>query len=179
MFELPGALTGVADIEAARHEISVPGTVAVVWLCDDETGAHALCFCGRDGVLAVRPLSVTAPLAPPDAAAVALSVKMLLGAPPPASAPTRPPPVTTEPSSTLGAAHLTPGRTAPTPPPTLALELAAGARLQSPPRNTSVCVSDSKACSRPRRSGGRWASVSGSRPVRRSHPAEARQRGER
>ncbi|HEY2729166.1 MAG TPA: hypothetical protein VGK52_04440 [Polyangia bacterium] len=129
VFELPGPLMGVADIEAARREISVPGTVAVVWLCDDESGAHALCFCGRDGILAVRPLSVTTPLAPPDAAAVALSVKMLLGSPPPPPAPTRSPPPTTSPSPTP-APHLSPGRPAP---PTLAVELAAGARLQSPP----------------------------------------------
>jgi hypothetical protein len=130
VFELPGELKGVADIEAARQEISVPGTVAVVWLCDDESGAHALCFCGRDGVLAVRPLSVTTPLGPPDAAAVALSVKMLLGAPPPPPAPTRSPEPTTRPSLAPMAAQLSPGRPAP---PTLAVELSAGARLQSPP----------------------------------------------
>jgi hypothetical protein len=130
VFELPSELRGVADIEAARQEISVPGTVAVVWLCDAESGAHALCFCGPDGILAVRPLSATTPLAPPDAAAVALSVKMLLGAPPPPPAPTRSPPATTRPSQAPLAAQLSPDRPAP---PRLTVELAAGARLQSAP----------------------------------------------
>jgi len=130
VFELPGALGGVGDIEAARQEISVPGTVAVVWLCDDESGAHALCFCGRGGILAVRPLAATTPLAPPDAAAVALSVKMLLGTPPPRTAPTRSPPPTTRPSPAPLAAQHSPERPVP---PMLAVELAAGARLQAPP----------------------------------------------
>jgi hypothetical protein len=126
--ELPEPLVdaGLGDLEAARREVSVPGTVAVVWLCDDEAGAHALCFCGGDGHLTVKPISVSAPLSPPDAAALALSVKVLLGAPPrPAPAP-GPPQASTPPPS----APARPVPSAPTAPPELALELAAGARLQ-------------------------------------------------
>jgi hypothetical protein len=90
--ELPEPLGNVADVPEARRLIAVPGTVAVVWLCDDDAGAHALCFCDRDGRLSVKPISVASPLSPPDAAAVALSVKMLLGAPVPPPAPAPPPP---------------------------------------------------------------------------------------
>jgi hypothetical protein len=122
--ELPEALVGITDGQVARREIAVPGTVAIVWLCDDATSAHALCFCGVDGRIVVRPLSVTSPLTPPDAAAVALSVKMLLGAPPP-PAPAPPPPSAPRPPPTA----------APTAVPTLpvlSLEVDVGARLQSP-----------------------------------------------
>ena len=90
--ELPEPLGNVADVPEARRLITVPGTVAVVWLCDDDAGTHALCFCDRDGRLSVKPISVASPLSPPDAAAVALSVKMLLGAPVPPPAPAAPPP---------------------------------------------------------------------------------------
>jgi hypothetical protein len=94
--ELPEPLGNVADAPEARRLIAVPGTVAVVWLCDDDAGTHALCFCDRDGRLSVKPISVASPLEPPDAAAVALSVKMLLGAPSPlparAAAPPQPAP---------------------------------------------------------------------------------------
>jgi hypothetical protein len=126
--ELPEPLVdaGLGGLEAARREVSVPGTVAVVWLCDDESGAHALCFCGADGHLTVKPISVSAPLSPPDAAALALSVKVLLGAPPrPAPAP-EPPQASAPPPSV-------PARPVPRPPtapPQVALELVAGARLQ-------------------------------------------------
>jgi hypothetical protein len=129
VFELPEPLGRVADVAVARHEVSVPGTVAVVWLCDDESGAHALCFCDRDGRLSVRPISVTSPMEPPDAAAVALSVKMLLGAPPPPRAPEPPPapPPAAPPSATPAVP-----RSSTSPLPTLSLEITAGARLQSP-----------------------------------------------
>jgi hypothetical protein len=128
VFELPEPLASVADVEIARHEVSVPGTVAVVWLCDDQSGAHALCFCGRDGRLSVKPLSVTSPLAPPDAAAVALSVKMLLGAPTPAPAPAPQPPRQTPAPPPPPPAPAPPPLT---PLPTLSLEVTAGARVQS------------------------------------------------
>ena len=123
--ELPEALVGITDGKVARREIAVPGTVAIVWLCDDAAGAHALCFCGPDNRIVVRPLSVTSPLTPPDAAAVALSVKMLLGAPQPA-----PPPPAPRPS-----APRPPPKAAPPAAPTLpmlSLEVDVGARLQSP-----------------------------------------------
>lgn len=122
--ELPEALVGITDGKVARREIAVPGTVAIVWLCDDATGAHALCFYGADGRIVVRPLSVTSPLTPPDAAAVALSVKMLLGAPPP---PTPPPPPPSAPRRPPTAAP----PAAPTLP-ALVLEVDVGARLQPP-----------------------------------------------
>jgi hypothetical protein len=80
--ELPDALLRASDVADARRAVSVQDAVAVVWLCDDAAGAHALCFCDRDGHLTVKPISVVSPLAPPDAAALALSVKVLLGPPP-------------------------------------------------------------------------------------------------
>jgi hypothetical protein len=126
VFELPEPLVGVGDVATARHEASVPGTVAVVWLCDDADGTHALCFCDRDGRLVVKPLTVSAPLSAPDAAAVALSVKMLLGAPGAARAPAPPAPVAPPTPSPAPA----PERPAVTALPTVALELALGARLQ-------------------------------------------------
>jgi hypothetical protein len=93
--ELADPLTRTSDLEAAQRELAVQDAVAVVWLCDD---AHALCFCGRDGRLITRPVSVASPLAPPDAAALALSVKVLLAqATPPAAAP--PPPRPPEPAA--------------------------------------------------------------------------------
>jgi hypothetical protein len=85
--ELPEPLARAADVTDARREAAVHDAVGVVWLCDDDAGAHALCFCDRAGRLSVRPISVTSPLAPPDAAALALSVKMMLGPPPPPAAP--------------------------------------------------------------------------------------------
>jgi hypothetical protein len=81
--ELDDPLARAADVEVARREVSVHDAVAVVWLCDDDAGAHALWFCDRTGRLSVKPISVTSPLAPPDAAALALSVKVMLGPPPP------------------------------------------------------------------------------------------------
>jgi hypothetical protein len=130
--ELPEPLGHVADVVAARREISVPDVVAVVWLCDDEGGAHALCFCDHEGRLVVKPVSVTAPLAPPDAAALALSVKVLLGPAPGAraSAPAAPrapgpPPADPAPAAEVAAR---PG------PPPVVVELTAGARLASPAR---------------------------------------------
>jgi hypothetical protein len=86
--ELPEPLARAADVADARREAAVHDAVAVVWLCADDAGAHALCFCDRAGRLSVRPISVAQPLTPPDAAALALSVKMMLGPPPaPAAAP--------------------------------------------------------------------------------------------
>jgi hypothetical protein len=87
VMELEAPLTRVTDAAAARRHVEGLDAVAVVWLCDDDAGAHGLCFCARDGQLTVRPISVTSPLAPPDAAALALSVKVLLGPASPASAP--------------------------------------------------------------------------------------------
>ncbi|MDB4982120.1 MAG: hypothetical protein JWM82_2872, partial [Myxococcales bacterium] len=92
--ELPEPLASVDDVPAARREIAAHEAVALVWLCDDR-GAPALCFCDRDGRLVVRHVSVTPPLAPSDAAALALSVKILLwgtSSAPPAPAPAPPPP---------------------------------------------------------------------------------------
>jgi hypothetical protein len=142
--ELPDALARVGDAAVARREVGVPGTVAVVWLCDDDAGAHALCFCGPDGRITVKALSVTSPLTPPDAAAVALSVKMMLGAPrpapPPEAAAPAPPPAAAAPAPPPDAATPGPGA-APAPVsrvapvlvlPALALEVDVGARLQSP-----------------------------------------------
>jgi hypothetical protein len=85
--ELPEPLARAADVADARREAAVHDAVAVVWLCDDAAGAHALCFCDRAGHLSVRPISVTQPLTPPDAAALALSVKMMLGPPSPPPVP--------------------------------------------------------------------------------------------
>jgi hypothetical protein len=85
--ELPEALARAADVADARREAAVHDAVGVVWLCDDDAGARALCFCDRAGHLSVRPISVTSPLTPPDAAALALSVKMMLGPPPPPAVP--------------------------------------------------------------------------------------------
>jgi hypothetical protein len=83
----------VDDVGSARRELVARDAVAAVWLCDDVTGKHGLCFCARDGRFVVRPVSVASPLAPPDAAALALSVKLLLGPPaaPPQTAPPQPP----------------------------------------------------------------------------------------
>jgi hypothetical protein len=132
--ELPEPLASPTD-PTARRELHVPGTVAVVWLCDD-AGAHGLCFCGADGRVVVKPISVAPPLTPPDAAAIALSVKMLLGAPPaPPAPPPRPAPPTSHapPPSAAPPAALAP---APAPsfagPPSIALEVNLGARVQSP-----------------------------------------------
>jgi hypothetical protein len=122
--ELPETLTRVGDVPTARREIAVPGTVAVVWLCDDEAAAHALCFCGADGRLAVKALSVTPPLTPPDAAAVALSVKMMLGAPRPPAAPAPAAPPAPGPVPTV--ASVEPLQSLPV----LTVELDVGARFQ-------------------------------------------------
>ena len=125
--ELPDELARASDVEDARRAVSVQDAVAVVWLCDDAAGAHALCFCDRDGRLTVKPISVASPLAPPDAAALALSVKVLLGPPPQPAAPpapvvvraARPPPRVEGPSSVVVTADL----------PSLAVELRGGARV--------------------------------------------------
>jgi hypothetical protein len=127
--ELPEPLGRVADIVAARREVSVHDAVAVVWLCDDDAGAHALCFCDRNGRLVVKPVSVASPLEPPDAAAVALSVKMLLGATPPTSGPVPVAPRVNEPLAHPAAATKAKPRSDL---PALSVELSGGARVQSP-----------------------------------------------
>jgi hypothetical protein len=138
--ELPEPLGGAGD-PTARRELLVPGTVAVVWLCDDAAAHHSLCFLGGDGSVAVKPVSVVPPLAPPDAAALALSVKMLLGAPPARPAPPpesgRAPGTAPAPAPPPGAVPATvpPPRGPPPPveePPFLAIEVGVGARVQSP-----------------------------------------------
>jgi hypothetical protein len=130
--ELPETLAAVEDVAIARREIAVPGTVAVVWLCTDAASAPALCFCGSDARLATRPLSVAAPLTPPAAAAVALSVKMLLGPAPPPAPPVPPAPASS--SATTAPPPRPPPLAAAPPPrpalPAIALELDVGARLQ-------------------------------------------------
>jgi hypothetical protein len=127
--ELPEPLGRVTDIVAARREVTVHDAVAVVWLCDDEAGAHALCFCDRDGRLVVKPVSVASPLAPPDAAALALSVKVLLGATPPGRGPL---PLAAR--ADVPPAHPMPVTEVKPPPglPALAVEITGGARIQSP-----------------------------------------------
>jgi hypothetical protein len=138
--ELAEPLGGPAD-PTARRELRVPGTVAVVWLCEDGP-AHALCFSPADGHVVVKPISVTSPLTPPDAAAIALSVKMLLGAPAP-PAPARAP--VAEPAGEPAARAPTAAAPAPAPAapaapaqsaaparPALVLEVGVGARVQSP-----------------------------------------------
>ena len=134
--ELSDALLRASDVDDARRAVSVHDAIAVVWLCDDVAGAHALCFCDRDGHLTVRPISVGSPLAPPDAAALALSVKVLLGPPPPpAAAPApvvaraaRPAPSMDGPRSVVVTADV----------PSLAVELRGGARVPDGLRDRSV-----------------------------------------
>jgi hypothetical protein len=124
--ELPDALARASDVEAARRELEAQDAVAVVWLCDDDAGAQALCFCARDGRFVARRVSVRSPLAPPDAAALALTVKVLLGPatpPPPAAAP--PPAPHAEPSA---APHAEPGPLSTLP--LLTAELVGGVRVQ-------------------------------------------------
>jgi hypothetical protein len=128
--ELPEPLAG-ADDPTARRELHVPGTVAVVWLCDDATAGRALCFSGADGRVVVKPVSVSPPLAPPDAAALALSVKMLLGAPPPQPAP--PPHPTATPAAVPAPAPPVRSTAAPAAgPPSVVVEVDVGARVQPP-----------------------------------------------
>jgi hypothetical protein len=123
--ELADPLTRAADVVDARREAAVHDAVGVVWLCDDDAGAHALCFCDRAGRLLVRPISVTSPLAPPDAAALALSVKMMLGPPPPPPAPTPvvAPAIVPPPLAPLADLEARPAL------PALAVEVDAGARV--------------------------------------------------
>lgn len=101
VMELEQPFRGTADVEPARREIGARDAVAAVWLCDDAAGAHGFCFLSRDGRFVVRPVSVASPLAPPDAAALALSVKMLLG-PPSAPTPAAPPPPQPAPATVVG-----------------------------------------------------------------------------
>jgi hypothetical protein len=130
--ELPEPLSRAADVEAARREVALPGTVAVVWLCDDAS-RHALCFCGADGRFVARPVSVSSPLAPSDAAALALSVKMMLGPPsPPAATPRAAPPPQSQPPPAETIARAAPAATTASRPPALAVELDLGARRQGP-----------------------------------------------
>jgi hypothetical protein len=89
VMELSEPLAGVHAADAARREVLAHDGVAVVWLCDDDAGAHGLCFVGRDGHLVRKSIAMTPPLEPPDAAALALSVKLMLG---PAAAPAPPAP---------------------------------------------------------------------------------------
>jgi hypothetical protein len=96
--ELPDALARTSDLESARRELEAQDAVAVVWLCDDDAGKHALCFCARDGRFVARPVSVSSPLAAPDAAALALSVKVLLGPATPPRAAAAPPPAASPPA---------------------------------------------------------------------------------
>lgn len=127
--ELPDALARTSDLEAARRELEAQDAVAVVWLCDDDAGKHALCFCARDGRFVARPVTVRAPLAAPDAAALALTVKVLLG-------PATPPPATAAPPSLAAVAppptalvpHAEPGQLSTLP--LLTAELVGGVRLQ-------------------------------------------------
>jgi len=123
--ELPEPLARAADVADARREAAVHDAVGVVWLCDDDAGAHALCFCDGAGRLSVKPISVTSPLAPPDAAALALSVKMMLGPPP---APRAPPPVIAPTIVQPPLAPLADVEARPAPP-ALAVEVGAGARV--------------------------------------------------
>jgi hypothetical protein len=124
--ELPEPLTRASDIVDAQRALLVHDAVGVVWLCDDDAGARALCFCDRDGRLTVKPILVTSPLAAPDAAALALSVKVRLGPALAASAPARAPPAAPasapsprpDPAADTGAL------------PALTVELRGGARLQ-------------------------------------------------
>lgn len=126
--ELADPLARTSDLDAARRELEAQDAVALVWLCDDDAGTHALCFCARDGRFVVRPVSVRSPLAPPDAAALALTVKVLLGpaAPPPTpAAPPAPTPVATTPTA---APRAEPGQVWALP--LLTAELLGGVRLQ-------------------------------------------------
>jgi hypothetical protein len=128
--ELPDPLHRADDVLAGRREIAAHDAVAIVWLCDD-SGAHALCFCDRAGRFVVRHVSVTSPLAPPDAAALALTVKILLwgtSSPPPAPAPPADAaaPGPAPPAVPRATTEVAVERVAPT----LAVELAVGARLQ-------------------------------------------------
>lgn len=100
VMELSEPLAGVAAADTARREVVAHDAVGVVWLCDDDAGAHGLCFCARDGRLTRKPITMTAPLEAPDAAALALSVKLLLG---PASAPAAPAPPPSAPPVTVRA----------------------------------------------------------------------------
>jgi hypothetical protein len=134
--ELTEPLASAEDVLSARRELAAHEAVAIVWLCDDR-GAHALCFCDRAGRMVVRHVSVTAPLAPPDAAALALSVKILLwgtSSAPPAPAPPPPPvvpvPVPAPVPTTPGLPPATTEVAVEPIAPELAVELAVGARLQ-------------------------------------------------
>ncbi len=125
-------LTSAEDVAAAHREIASQEAVAIVWLCDDH-GAHALCFCDRGGRMVIRHVSVTPPLAPSDAAALALSVKILLWgmlpaplAPAPAPVPPPPPPAPVPPGLPPATTEVAVEPIAPE----VAVELAVGARLQ-------------------------------------------------
>jgi hypothetical protein len=126
--ERPDPLTRTSDQDEARRELAVQDAVAVVWLCDDDAGAHALCFHGRDGRFVARPVTVAAPLAAPDAAALALTVKVLLGPPAPPPAPPR---ETAPPSAASPPAPAAPVESRPVfALPKVTAELVGGVRLQ-------------------------------------------------
>jgi len=129
--ELSDALLRASDVEGARRAVSVHDAIAVVWLCDDAAGAHALCFCARDGHLTIKPISVVSPLAPPDAAALALSVKVLLGPPPQPTA--APAPVVREAKSLRLESVVVTADV-----PSLAVELRGGARVSDGLRDRSA-----------------------------------------
>jgi len=139
--ELPEPLHASRDLVAARIAVAARDAVAIVWLCDDDAGARALCFYGRDGRFVARPVAVTSPLTPPDAAALALSVKLLLwGARPspapaaPASSPPPPPPPTPQMTTALAPAPRAGAPIEPAPRPSaapLAVEVTGGARVQA------------------------------------------------
>jgi hypothetical protein len=99
VMELEAPYTRAADVVEARREVVARDAVAAVWLCDDDAGARALCFCAHDGRFVAKPVSVASPLAPPDAAALALSVKLLLGPVAPAAAPPPSPPPPAQPKA--------------------------------------------------------------------------------
>lgn len=126
--ELPEPFARTSDLEDARRELAAQDAAAIVWLCDDDAGKHALCFCGRDGRFVARPTNVATPLAAPDAAALALTVKVLLGpvAPPPAPPAAPPPP----PAGAAPAAAGPPPESPTSTLPRVTAELVGGVRLQ-------------------------------------------------
>jgi hypothetical protein len=135
-----------------------------VWLCDDDAGAHALCFCDRTGRFVARPVSVTPPLAPADAAALALSVKLLLWGVRPAPMPSSPPPppvVVPRPASQGPLPAVVAGLPPQTPPragtPALAVELAGGARAPSSGAARAGLRLGARAAYSPRALAGVWA----------------------
>ncbi|HVZ75017.1 MAG TPA: hypothetical protein VHJ20_21695 [Polyangia bacterium] len=132
--ELPDALLHASDVGTARQELASHDGLALVWLCDDDAGAHALCFLAHDGRFVARPVTATSPVAPPDAAALALTVKILLWGAAPAH-------VEPAPAPSVPAAPVAPAPPSEPPPtlevtreliaPTVAIELTAGTQFQA------------------------------------------------